>query len=110
VAVEALRRISQLYAIEQQGAGLDPPHRLTLRQQLAMPALPELHAWLLVSQRITAAGSSTAKAIDHALKRSPTLQRYASPGSLPIDNNPVENAIRPIATGKKNRLFAGSSP
>lgn len=40
--------------------------------------------------------------------RWPALQRYANSGNLPIDNNPVENAIRPIAIGKKNWLFAGS--
>ncbi|SFV13254.1 IS66 family transposase [Pseudoduganella namucuonensis] len=108
VAGEALRRIAELYAIEQQGAGLDPPGRIALRQQLAMPALAELHAWLLASRRTIAVGSATGKAIDHALKRWPALQRYAGSGSLPIDNNPVENAIRPIAIGKKNWLFAGS--
>ncbi|NHZ38522.1 IS66 family transposase [Massilia rubra] len=108
VAEQALQRIAKLYAIEQQGVGLDPPQRMLLREQLALPALAELHAWLLVNQRTVAAGSGTAKAIDHALKRWPALQRYASSGSLPIDNNPVENAIRPIAIGKKNWLFAGS--
>ncbi|UOD29979.1 IS66 family transposase [Massilia violaceinigra] len=108
VAEQALQRIARLYAIEQQGVGLDPPQRMLLREQLALPALAELHAWLLVNQRAVAAGSGTAKAIDHALKRWPALQRYASSGSLPIDNNPVENAIRPIAIGKKNWLFAGS--
>lgn len=81
---------------------------MLLREQLALPALAELQAWLLASQRTVAAGSGTAKAIDHALKRWPALQRYAGSGSLPIDNNPVENAIRPIAIGKKNWLFAGS--
>jgi transposase len=81
---------------------------MLLRQQLALPALAELHAWLLASQRTVAAGSGTAKAIDPALKRWPVLRRCASSGSLPIDNNPVENAIRPIAIGKKNWLFAGS--
>jgi transposase len=108
VAEQALHRIAKLYAIEQQGARLDPPQRMLLREQLALPALAELHAWLLASQRMVAAGSGTAKAIDHALKRWPALQHYASSGSLPIDNNPVENAIRPIAIGKKNWLFAGS--
>lgn len=108
VAEEALCRIAALYAIEQQGAGLDPPQRLALRQRLAVPSLGELHAWLLATQRNVAAGSSTAKAIDHALKRWPALARYAESGSLPIDNNPVENAIRPIAIGKKNWLFTGS--
>ena len=48
------------------------------------------------------------RAIDYSLKRWPALQRYADSGHLPIDNNPVENAIRPIAIGKKNWLFAGS--
>ena len=108
VAEQALQRIAKLYAIEQQGVGLDPPQRLTLRQQLAKPLLTEMHTWLLASQRTVATGSGTAKAIDHALKRWPAVQRYADSGSLPIDNNPVENAIRPIAIGKKNWLFAGS--
>jgi transposase len=108
VADEALRRVAALYAVEQQGAGLDPPARLALRQRLAVPALAELHAWLLDTQRTVAAGSGSAKAVDHALKRWPALQRYAASGSLPIDNNPVENAIRPIAIGKKNWLFTGS--
>lgn len=108
VAEEALRRIAALYAIEQQGAGLDPPQRLALRQKLALPVLAELHAWLLATQRAVAAGSGTAKAVDHALKRWPALERYANSGTLPIDNNPVENAIRPIAIGKKNWLFTGS--
>ncbi len=107
-AAEALRRIAALYAIEQQGAGLDPPQRLALRQRLSVPALDDLHAWLLMTQRTIATGSNTAKAIDHALKRWPALIRYANSGTLPIDNNPVENAIRPIAIGKKNWLFTGS--
>ena len=53
-------------------------------------------------------GSGTAKAIDYSLKRWAAFVRYADSGELPIDNNPVENAIRPIAIGKKNWLFAGS--
>lgn len=108
VAEEALRRIGQLYAIEEQAADMPPQQRAALREQRAIPILADLHAWLLASQRSVAVGSGTAKAIEHALKRWPALQRYASSGSLPIDNNPVENAIRPIAIGKKNWLFAGS--
>jgi transposase len=74
VAEQALHRIARLYAIEQKGAGLDTPQRL-LREQLALPVLAELHAWLLASQRTVAAGSGMAKATDHALKRWPALQR-----------------------------------
>jgi hypothetical protein len=72
------------------------------------PAPAALHALIMASQRTAAAGSGAAKAIDHALKRSPALQRYAGSGSLPINNNPVENTIRPIAIGKRNWLCAGS--
>jgi len=51
-------------------------------------------------------GGGTAKAIDYSLKRWKALSRYATDGRLPIDNNPVENAIRPIALGR-NWLFTG---
>ena len=82
--------------------------RLQLRQQLALPALTELQAWLQSTQKTVATGSGTSKAIEHALKRWPAVMRYIEHGALPIDNNAVENAIRPIAIGKKNWLFAGS--
>jgi hypothetical protein len=65
---------------------------LQLRQEQAKPALDELHSWLLVTAKTVATGSGTAKAIDYALKRWPALLRYADSGTLPIDNNPVENA------------------
>ena len=70
--------------------------------------MADWHAWLLAAHKTVAVGSGTAKAIDYALKRCPALLRYADSGALPIDNNPVENTIRPIAVGKKNWLFAGS--
>jgi transposase len=109
VAEEALRRIALLYAVEQQGRDMTPEQRCTLRQEHAVPALADLHAWLIATQRSVAAGSGTAKAIDHALKRWAALKRYTDSGILPIDNNPIENIIRPIAIGKKNWLFAGSA-
>ena len=108
IAAEALRHIAQLYAIEQQASGLLATERQRLRQQLAAPALIAWHAWLLTTSKAVAAGSGTAKAIDYALRRWPAIVRYAESGTLPIDNNPVENTIRPIAVGKKNWLFAGS--
>ena len=103
-----MERIAKLYAIERDGKALDTEARNQLRQTHAQPILNELHTWLL-STRITAAnGSGLAKALDYSLKRWPALVRYANSGDLPIDNNPIENAIRPIAIGKKNWLFAGS--
>jgi transposase len=62
----------------------------------------------LLTRQKTAEGSSLAKAINYSLKRWTAIARYAASGNLPIDNNPIENAIRPIAIGKKNWLFAGS--
>ena len=66
------------------------------------------HYWLLKNRLTVALGGSTTKAIDYSLRRWAALSRYATDGRLPIDNNPVENVIRPIAIGKKNGLFVGS--
>jgi transposase len=108
VAKEALDRIGKLYAIEARGSELTVEARAGLRQAEAKPLLDECFDWLFATRRKTADGSALAKAIDYSLKRWPALIRYADSGDLPIDNNPVENAIRPIAIGKKNWLFAGS--
>jgi hypothetical protein len=72
------------------------------RQNEAKPVLDGMFLWLFATRRSVADGSGAAKAIDYSLKRWPALIRYADSGDLPIDNNPLENAIRPIAIGKKN--------
>ncbi|WP_404355494.1 IS66 family transposase [Methylotuvimicrobium sp. KM1] len=108
IAQEALNRIAVLYVVEADARELTSRERQTLRAEKSLPALTDLHDWLHQTRLRTAPNTATAKAIDHALKRWPALTRYAETGDLPIDNNPVENAIRPIALGKKNWLFAGS--
>ena len=108
IAAEALARIGELYAIERDGRGCDAAARQQLRQREAQPKLNDLYVWLRQTRLTVADGSGTARALDYSLKRWPALIRYAESGVLPIDNNPVENAIRPIAIGKKNWLFAGS--
>jgi transposase len=108
IAQEALRRIAALYAIEAVGQDMTAPARQALRQEQAQPLLRSLHDWLLSTRVTVANGGGTAKAIDYSLKRWSALSRYATKGQFPIDNNPVENTIRPIALGKKNWLFAGS--
>lgn len=60
------------------------------------------------TRHTVANGNALARAMDYTLRRWPALSLYATEGNLPIDNNPVENAIRPIAIGKKNWLFVGS--
>jgi transposase len=110
IAQEALRRIAALYVIEAQGRDMTVDERAQLRQEHAQPLLQSMHDWLLQTRVTVANGGGTAKAIDYSLKRWPALSRYATAGNLPIDNNPVENSIRPIALGKKNWLFCGSEP
>lgn len=108
IAQQALARIGELYAIEAQGRDLGVEQRAMLRQREAQPRLVALREWLIATRLGVAEGSALAKAIDYSLKRWPALSRYASAGHLPIDNNPVENDIRPVAIGKKNWLFVGS--
>ena len=108
VAQEALHRIGALYAIEAEGRDMSTEERHSLRAVKSLPALANLHDWLQQTRLRTAPNSATIKAIDYSLKRWAALKRYAETGDLPIDNNPIENSIRPIALGKKNWLFAGS--
>lgn len=108
VAQEALVRIAALYAIEHRARELSVEERTALRSREAAPLLDSLHIWLKATRLTVANGGGTAKAIDYSLKRWPALARYATDGALPIDNNPVENAIRPVCLGKKNWLFVGS--
>lgn len=108
IAQEALRRIAQLYAIEARGQDMAQAARARLRQEDAQPVLAQMHDWLKTIRLAVADGSGLARAIDYSLKRWSALARYAQSGDRPIDNNPVENAIRPICLGKKNWLFTGS--
>lgn len=108
IALEALARIGTLYDIEQQGKTLDSDARKQLRTEHSKPVLAELSEWLTETRAKTANGGGLAKALDYTLRRWSSLIRYADTGHLPIDNNPVENTIRPAAIGKKNWLFVGS--
>jgi hypothetical protein len=108
IAAEALRRIGELYAIEQEAKHPTLEQRHQLRQAQAKPKMEAWHAWLIATRTNVANQSATAKAIDYATRRWTALMRYVESGEAPIDNNPLENMIRPIAIGKKNGLFTGS--
>ena len=108
VAARALRHIARLYRIEAKVQDQPPLVRQRWRAQHALPRLRLYHAWLVKTRAAVPDGTGTAKALDYTLHRWPALTRYAETGHLPIDNNLVENAIRPIAIGKKNWLFSGS--
>jgi len=102
LAAEALRIIAKLYAVEQEAQAMTIQERQAWRAEHAIPQLKYFKQWLDEQRLKLAPGSSTAKAFDYTLRRWPALQRYANTGNLPIDNNAVENCIRPIAIGRKN--------
>lgn len=108
LAAYALEQIGKLYEIERQGKDLSDAKRLQLRQTSAKPILDHWHQWLLSQRQKVPDGSATAKAIDYSLKRWVALNRYCEDAAIPIDNNRVENQIRPWALGRSNWLFAGS--
>jgi hypothetical protein len=111
IAPEALELYGALYAVEREAKdlGLDADGRRELRQRKAKPVAEALKSWLDARLAQVPEGSATAKAILYRLRRWPALTRYLDDGSLPIDNNWVENRIRPIALGRHNWLFAGSA-
>jgi hypothetical protein len=110
LAQTVLEHVGQLYAIEREcrEQHLDPQAITQRRQTDTKPRLQALHDWLQAQREQVSDGGATAKAIDYALKRWPALIRYAQDGRLPIDNNRIENHIRPWAVGRKNWLFCGS--
>lgn len=73
-----------------------------------MPIAEKLHEWMLAQLELLPEGSATAKALDYSLNRWVALTHYLQDGAVPIDNNQIENLIRPWALGRSNWLFAGS--
>ena len=108
VAKEAIERIGEIYAIDNALANLDPKHRHRERQRLLAPTLAAFKHWLDELQPKVLGNTGLAGAISYTLKRWNALARVLDDGRYPIDNNPAENAIRPIAIGRKNWLFCGS--
>lgn len=108
IAGQALDYIQQLYRIERDISGLPPDARQQQREVQAQPIIDQLHHWLIGKRQQVPDGSGTARAIDYSLKRWAALIRYLEDGTVPIDNNWVENQIRPWALGRSNWLFAGS--
>lgn len=106
IAAQALRHIGELYAIEAKLRDLDDEARLRERRRQLRPALDAFKTWLDAQPALGHSGLH--KAIAYTQRRWPALLRVLDDGAYPFDNNPIENAIRPIAVGRKNWLFAGS--
>ena len=105
---QAIERIAALYAIEAEIRGSTAEIRKTIRQARVRPLLDSMRLWLEAMLAKLSAKSDTAAAIRYALSRWRALTRYVDDGQLEIDNNAAERALRVVALGRKNFLFAGS--
>src|ERR1700677_497016 len=108
IAGEALERIAALYAIEKEIRGRPPDERQRVRTEQSRPLIQTLHEWFELSLPKLSRKSDTTAAIRYALGLWPALTRYCDDGRLEIDNNAAERALRVVALGRKNYLFAGS--
>jgi transposase len=107
----AMEMFQKLYAIEQKAreGNLSPQERHTLRLDEALPVMNELGKWIVETYKTSQPKSPMGKATAYCIERWDNLLAYLKDGCLEIDNNLAENAIRPIALGRKNYLFAGSN-
>ena len=108
IAQSALEQIARIYEIEREVKELPPDERRRIRQERSKPLLDALRQWMILNRQKITDGSATAKALDYSLRRWEALTRFVADGQLPVDNNHIENQIRPIAIGRNNWLFAGS--
>jgi transposase len=108
IGEQALKFFGELYDVEREVHDADSAQRLDARQRRSRPVADALHQWMRQQRQKIPDGSATARAIDYSLNRWAALTRFLDDGDLPIDNNWVENRIRPIALGRQNWLFAGS--
>ena len=108
IAAEVLRRIAGLYAIEREIRGQSAAERQGTRDTRSRPLVDAMKPWLERQLHRVPPRGGLAGAIRYALARWPALCRFLDDGRIELDTNAVERAIRPVALGRKNHLFAGS--
>jgi transposase len=108
LAGEALRQIAALYEIEDEIRGQPTEERRRVRQQRSRPLIEAMQAWLAETLGRISGRSTLAQAIRYALNHWSGLILVLDDGRLELDTNTVERAMRPVALGRKNALFAGS--
>ncbi len=108
IAAEAIRRIAELYTVEAEIRGLTAEDRRASRQQQSRPMADAFKPWLEEQLRRIPGRGSLAEAIRYMLSRWQSLTLFLDDGRVELDTNAIERAIRPIALGRKNALFAGS--
>ncbi len=108
IASEALRRIAELYKIEDAIRGRSADERLAMRQEKSASVIADLEPWLREKLGLISQKTKLAEAVRYTLSRWKGLSRFLDDGRIEIDSNTVERSIRPIALSRKNALFAGS--
>jgi len=104
-----LSRIAGLYKVEKYVRGQSPQTLVKARSQYAQSIINTMKPWLEVQLTRISASSTLAGAVRYTLARWKSLYRFLADGCIELDTNPVERAIRPIALGRKNHMFAGSN-
>jgi transposase len=108
LAVEAVRRIDAIFAIERENNGVSATQRLALRQEQAVPLVDDLQRWMRAERGRLSRHSEVAKAMDYMLKRWAAFRGFVDDGRICMTNNAAERSLRGVAIGRKAWLFAGS--
>ena len=108
LALEAVRRIDALFAIERSINGDSAERRRAVRQEVSAPLIADLEAWMYEHRPKLSRGNDLAKAMDYTLKRWAAFTLFLNDGRVCLSNNAAERALRGIALGRKSWLFAGS--
>ena len=105
-----VKMIKVLYDVEREATELEVSHerRLAMRQERSVPVLNELGHWIAEANKTAVPKTPLERALTYAINQWKALNRFTEDGRLPIDNGAVERAIRTVAVGRKNYLFAGS--
>jgi hypothetical protein len=108
LAIEAVRRIDAIFALEREITGRSAAARLAARQTHVAPLVAELETWMRSERARLSRHAAVAKAMDYMLKRWPAFTRFLEDGRICLSNNAAERALRGIALGRRNWTFAGS--
>ena len=106
--MQAIQRIARIYRVESQAREMTVEAQARTSPAARRPLWDELHAWMRLERTRVPDGGGIAAALDYSLKRWNALGRFLGDGAVSVDNNHIENLMRPWAMGRKAWLFAGS--